>query len=110
VIPQSVAGTIVLDPGTGMAAVVRADTLDPNDVTPGVIGFAITFLVAAAVVLLLLDMTRRIRRVRYREEIAARLDSEERRESEREGRPAADVDPLAPPPPGSRDAQDPPRI
>ena len=51
----------------------------PSDdqVTPGVIGFAVTFLVAVAAVLLILDMVRRIRRVRYREEIAQKLDAEQ---------------------------------
>jgi hypothetical protein len=49
---------------------------DPNLVTPGVIGFVITFLIAAATVLLLLDMTRRVRRVRYREEVREQLAAE----------------------------------
>jgi hypothetical protein len=49
---------------------------DPNLITPGVIGFAITFFIAAATVLLLLDMTRRVRRVRYREEVRERLAQE----------------------------------
>ena len=51
---------------------------DPTTVTPGVAGFLITFAVAAIVVLLVLDMTRRIRRVRYRGEVSERLDAEER--------------------------------
>ena len=52
----------------------------PNDdaVTPGVVGFTVTFLIAVAAVLLILDMTRRIRRVRYRAEIAQKLDAEQR--------------------------------
>lgn len=49
---------------------------DPNMVTPGVIGFVITFLVAAATVLLVIDMNRRVRRVRYREEIREELQAE----------------------------------
>lgn len=49
---------------------------DPNMVTPGVIGFVVTFLVAAATVLLVIDMTRRVRRVRYREEIREELQAE----------------------------------
>ena len=63
-----------------------APELDPNTVTPGVIGFFAIFFVAGAVVLLMLDMTRRIRRTRYRGEVAERLDAEEaaRAESERE--------------------------
>lgn len=49
---------------------------DPNLITPGVIGFAITFLIAVATVLLLIDMTRRVRRVRYREEVREKLAAE----------------------------------
>ncbi|NYF10104.1 hypothetical protein HDC94_001260 [Leifsonia sp. AK011] len=50
---------------------------DPNIVTPGVVGFAVTFLIAVATVLLVIDMTRRIRRVRYREEIREQLVAEQ---------------------------------
>ncbi|TAM68355.1 MAG: hypothetical protein EPN48_10050 [Microbacteriaceae bacterium] len=46
-------------------------------VTPGVWGFLVIFLIAIVTILLVLDMTRRIRRIRYREEIAAKLDAEE---------------------------------
>ena len=49
---------------------------DPNMVTPGVIGFVITCPVAAATVLLVIDMNRRVRRVRYREEIREELKAE----------------------------------
>jgi hypothetical protein len=70
-----------------------------DQVTPGVVGFVITFLVAVAVVLLVLDMMRRIRRVRYREEIAAKLDAEQKLAAEQNGAeqngaagPAADDD------------------
>lgn len=50
---------------------------DPNTVTPGVIGFFATFFVAAAVVLLVIDMTRRVRRMRYTVEIGEKLDLEQ---------------------------------
>jgi hypothetical protein len=50
--------------------------VDPNSVTPGVVGFVVTFVVAGAVLMLILDMVRRVRRVRYREEINAKLDAE----------------------------------
>lgn len=50
---------------------------DPNLITPGVIGFAVTFLIAIATVLLIIDMTRRVRRVRYRDEVRAQLAAEE---------------------------------
>ena len=51
-------------------------TGDPNQVTPGVIGFVAIFLIAAATVLLLVDMTRRVRRVRYRAEVREQLEAE----------------------------------
>ena len=50
---------------------------DPNLVTPGVVGFAVTFLIAVVTVLLVIDMTRRIRRVRYREEVREQLVAEQ---------------------------------
>lgn len=59
---------------------------DPNTVTPGVEGFIAIALVAIAVIFLLVDMTRRIRRVRYRGEIRERLEAEQ--EMIAEGGPA----------------------
>lgn len=53
------------------------DTIDPNIVTPGVIGFLLTITVAIAVVLLVIDMTRRIRRINYRAQANEKLDAEE---------------------------------
>ncbi len=53
---------------------IPAIEVDPNSVTPGVIGFIMTFGVMVAVLLLVLDMVRRVRRVRYRQEIADKLD------------------------------------
>ncbi|TFD64627.1 hypothetical protein [Cryobacterium sp. Hb1] len=50
---------------------------DPNTVTPGVIGFVVFFLIAAATVLLCLDVVRRIRRTTYRAEIKERLQAEQ---------------------------------
>lgn len=64
-----------------------AFTGDPNQVTPGAIGFAITFAVVIATVLLVIDMTRRVRRVRYRAEIAEKLDAEQAEQGE--GTPGA---------------------
>jgi hypothetical protein len=49
---------------------------DVNLVTPGVVGFVVTFLIAVATVFLVLDMVRRVRRVRYRAEIQEQLDEE----------------------------------
>jgi cytosine/uracil/thiamine/allantoin permease len=53
------------------------EDFDPDVVTPGVIGFILTFAVAVAVVLLVIDMVRRIRRINYRAAANERLDAEE---------------------------------
>lgn len=58
------------------------EEIDPNIVTPGVWGFIVTFGIVVVVVLLIVDMSRRMRRVRYRTEVNERLDAEERRASE----------------------------
>jgi len=42
-------------------------TGDPNAVSPGVIGFLGTLFIAVATLLIIIDMNRRVRRVRYRE-------------------------------------------
>jgi len=65
-------------------------TGDPNSVSPGVIGFVVIFLIAAATVLLVLDMTRRIRKVRYRDEAREKIAAE--RETAGEQRPTAPED------------------
>lgn len=51
-------------------------TGDADTVTPGWIGFAITFLVALATVFIAVDMVRRVRRTRYRAEIREKLEAE----------------------------------
>lgn len=51
------------------------------DVTPGVVGFIAIALVAVVTILLVIDMTRRIRRTRYRSEIRDRLEAEARGET-----------------------------
>lgn len=55
---------------------IPAIEVDPNSVTPGVVGFLATLFVALGVVVIIVDMTRRVRRVRYRAEIVERLDRE----------------------------------
>ncbi|MDR2321900.1 hypothetical protein ACIPY5_17405 [Microbacterium sp. NPDC089698] len=52
-------------------------TVDPNLVTPGPVGFVIVAVVVVLAAVLIWDMQRRIRRVRYREEVRAELDAEE---------------------------------
>ena len=53
-------------------------TSDPAETfySPGTIGFIMTFFVTAGAVALIFDMVRRIRRVRYRAEIAEKLAAE----------------------------------
>jgi C4-dicarboxylate-specific signal transduction histidine kinase len=51
---------------------------DPNKVyySPGVVGFIAVFLMMVAATFLIIDMVRRVRRVRYRQEIQEKLASE----------------------------------
>lgn len=49
---------------------------DPNQVTPGVIGFAVTAIVAIAIMLLMYDFNRRVRRINDRAEVKERIDAE----------------------------------
>ena len=51
---------------------------DPNKVyySPGIIGFVAVFLMMLAATFLILDMVRRVRRVRYRTEIQEKLAGE----------------------------------
>jgi hypothetical protein len=61
---------------TAVPTPVPEYTGDPDIVTPGAVGFIITFLVAALTVLLIIDMVRRVRRVRYREQVREELAAE----------------------------------
>jgi len=51
--------------------------VDPDLVTPGVVGFLVTALIAIVVIFLIWDMMRRIRRGRVRADIQEQLDAEE---------------------------------
>ncbi|WP_106814374.1 hypothetical protein [Microbacterium timonense] len=51
--------------------------VDPDLVTPGVVGFLFTALIAIAVIFLVWDMMRRIRRGRVRADIQEELDAQE---------------------------------
>lgn len=74
---------------------------DENLVTPGVIGFFLTFLVMVAAVLLIIDMVRRVRRVNYRGEIREKLEAELAAEGEQDAvEPASDTDETTPRPAG----------
>lgn len=52
-------------------------TGDENAVTPGVVGFIATAFIAIMTVLLIVDMTRRIRKVRYRAEAQEKIAAEQ---------------------------------
>jgi hypothetical protein len=52
-------------------------TGNTNAITPGVWGFIAILGVALLTILLIVDMTRRIRRTRYREEVRIKLEAEQ---------------------------------
>jgi len=52
------------------------DEFNPDQVTPGVWGFVLTFVIMVIVALLILDMVRRIRRVNYRAVVRQQLEVE----------------------------------
>lgn len=62
---------------------------NPDDVTPGVIGFAFTVVIAVAIILLGLDLYRRVRRMNYRgearESIATELAESNEAQEQQEG-------------------------
>lgn len=79
-------------------AIARAEEqaeFDPASVTPGVIGFAVTALFAVAVIVLGVNLVRRLRRSAYRSEIREALAAEVA-EREADGRAAAPADPVEP--------------
>ena len=57
-------------------ALILAEKIDETGVTPGVIGFLITAAVGVTSIFLILDMNRRMRRLRYRDEAVANVDAE----------------------------------
>ncbi|CAB4624922.1 unannotated protein [freshwater metagenome] len=73
--------------------------IDDTWYSPGVIGFIATFGVAAAAVLLIFDLVRRIRRVRYRAEISEKLDLEQLEQDFSSGSSAGLTKPERPTPP-----------
>ena len=74
-----------------------ASTVPEESVTPGVAGFLAIAFVAIAVVLLVVDMTRRVRRTRYRGEVRERIAAE-REEAARGEAGTGGVDDLDGPP------------
>ena len=78
--------------------------LSQDQVTPGLLGFLLTAFIVVLTALLIVDMVRRIRRVRYRaqveEERAAAAEAAARRAAlrwpSRTGRPGARIPPASP--------------
>lgn len=68
---------------------------DPNQVTPGVIGFAAIALVAAVVMLLMWDFNRRVRRINDRADARDRLLAEVAESQQRLEQTVADTRPAA---------------
>ncbi len=58
-----------------------------DEVTPGPWGFIAIFGIGVVVALLIVDMNRRVRRVRYRAEVAEKLDAESREAAEQDDAP-----------------------
>ncbi|KAB1657928.1 hypothetical protein F8O01_06530 [Pseudoclavibacter chungangensis] len=80
---------------------------DPDDVTPGVVGFAAIFVLFLMVSAIAFDLIRRVRRVKYREVVREKL---EREVAERDANAARDDEPSADGGgvTGAREATDPP--
>lgn len=66
--------------------------VDPDLVTPGPWGFVVIALLAAIVILLIMDMMRRIRRGRVRADIQEQLDAEASEQTRDPDSPDADGD------------------
>nr|WP_246335578.1 hypothetical protein [Microcella alkalica] len=71
--PLTVGPGPVDDPGDPLIPPIE---VDPNLVTPGIAGFIAIALVTIAAILLVIDMSRRVRRVRYRGEVREQLEAE----------------------------------
>lgn len=62
---------------TGLLTPVPTPTLPAESAPPGTVGFVAIALLAVAVIVLIWDMLRRVRHVRYRAEVNEELDAEE---------------------------------
>ncbi|MEO0049160.1 MAG: hypothetical protein RL556_492 [Actinomycetota bacterium] len=77
-----------------LAVATPSATTDPANTfySPGIVGFLLTFFVVAGAVLLIFDMVRRVRRVRYRAEVQERLAAEAKAaESKKLAKPATEA-------------------
>lgn len=57
------------DPSPSPSVTPGVTEPNPIDVSPGLLGFFAIFFIAVALLLLMLDMTRRVRKLRYRAEV-----------------------------------------
>jgi hypothetical protein len=73
--------------------------IDDTWYSPGVVGFIATFSMGGAAVLLIIDLVRRVRRVRYRAEIKEKLDLEQLEQSLRDSTEEPQAKPERPAPP-----------
>lgn len=73
--------------------------IDDTWYSPGVIGFIATFSMGGAAVLIVFDLVRRVRRVRYRAEISEKLDLEQLEKSLKDETFDARAKPERPAPP-----------
>ena len=73
--------------------------IDDTWYSPGVIGFIATFSMGGAAVLLIIDLVRRVRRVRYRAEIHEKLDLEQLEQSLKDSSEEPRTKPERPTPP-----------
>jgi hypothetical protein len=69
-----------------MAATPSPKPFNEDTVTPGWVGFTVTFLIGVVVILLIFDMVRRLRRARYRGEIREQLEAERAAKDSADGR------------------------
>ena len=65
---------------------------DPNQVTPGWIGFAVTALIGIAVIVLLWDFNRRVRRINDRADVKERIEAELAARDAQRAEPGAPAD------------------
>ena len=73
--------------------------IDDTWYSPGVVGFIATFSMGGAAVLLIIDLVRRVRRVRYRAEIQEKLDLEQLEQSLKDSTDEPRAKPERPAPP-----------
>jgi hypothetical protein len=75
-ISAAIVGAALTGPATVGALLADERIPDPDSVTPGIIGFIVTFGIAIVTLLLVIDMVRRVRRVNLRAQVREELEAE----------------------------------